>query len=82
MTTFTDQQLTSHLSTFAMSVFPVVFISTYLTAEATSCVAHAEEDRCESFVISQYVILVNTSCSYVCLGFCSAPDFAAAVRSD
>lgn len=63
--TFTDQQLVVHLSHFATAVFPVVFISTYLTAEATSCVAHAREDRCESFVISQYVILINMSCSYV-----------------
>lgn len=46
-------------------MFPVVFISTYLCFEAVACVEQSKGDRCEPFVVSQYVILVNTACSYV-----------------
>ncbi|GMH49446.1 hypothetical protein TL16_g00518 [Triparma laevis f. inornata] len=63
--TFTDQLLGSYLSGFTSAMLPVVFVSTYLCFEAVACVEQSKGDRCQPFVISQYVVLVNTSCSYV-----------------
>ncbi|GMI30135.1 hypothetical protein TeGR_g10553 [Tetraparma gracilis] len=63
LSTYTDTQVVEYLPGFTASVFSVIFLSTYLVAEATSCVMTSE--NCETFVVAQYTLLVNTAMGFV-----------------
>ena len=66
--TFSDNQIQRYLLRFCTSVFPMIFVSCYLILEGISCAAHKTKrraDRCEGFVVCQYVLLINTTISFV-----------------